>query len=156
MEPLNSQTSLLESRTRELTAAQRFLTTTDPLPGADVIRMVWKLNDEILQCSAHLAESLPKTRLEPVKPDIRDAAQTQVSELGGGILELLKTFRTNVDPCMTLQIAFQACFNYSCARVIGSWHSEERLETTFKGVYHELRQTGEFMGVCMPATLSQM
>jgi hypothetical protein len=144
---LASQGKLLESRTQELTVAQPFLTTADSLPGADVIRMVKKLNDEILQYSAHLAESLSKIRPQQIDSAKRNAAQSQVWELGPGIFELLENFRTTADPSITLQIAFQTCFNYSCAHIIGSWHREERLETAFKGLYHELRQTGELLCV---------
>jgi hypothetical protein len=143
IERLDSQGYLLASRTRELTVAQRFLTTADSLPGADVIQMVKKLNNDILQCAAHLADTLPKTaRIEPTDSAKVDVAYTRVWELGPGIFELLKSHRHKVDPSVTLQIAFQTCLIHSCAYVIGSWHNDEKSNTAFKSLYYELRHTG--------------
>ena len=141
MERLDSQGNLLASRTRELTVAQRFLTM-DSIPGADVIRMVKKLSNDILQCAAHLAETLPKTaRFEPTDSENVDVAYTQVWELGPGIFDLLKSHHHQINPSITLQIAFQTCFIHSCAHVIGTWHNDEKFDTAFKSLYHELRHT---------------
>ncbi|KAG2366171.1 hypothetical protein BDR07DRAFT_1480415 [Suillus spraguei] len=45
----NDQTTLLNDRTRELRGAQAFLSTADTLSGAEVIRLVDELNQEIMQ-----------------------------------------------------------------------------------------------------------
>lgn len=49
--------TLLDIRTHELSGAQAFLTTADVLSGGDVINMVEALNAEIMQLSAHMAET---------------------------------------------------------------------------------------------------
>ena len=140
---LESQDDLLASRTRELTVAQRYLTTADSLPGADVIQMVTKLNNDILQCAAHLADTLPKTaRFEPTDSDNVNAAYTRVLELGNDIFNLLKSRQLEVDPSTTLQIAFQTCFIHSCSSVISSWHNDDTYDYAFKSLYHQLRRTG--------------
>ena len=151
MERLDSQGNLLASRTRELTVAQRFLTTADSLPGADVIRMGKKLNNDIPQCAAYLAKTLPKTgRFEPTDSENVNAAYTRVWELGPGIFDLLKSNHLRADPSIILQIAFQTSFIHSCAYVISSWHHDEKFDHAFKSLYYQLRHTGgsvtDFLG----------
>ena len=143
MKRLDSQGNLLASRTRESIVAQQFLTTEDSVPGVDVIQMVKKLNSDILQCAAHLADTLPKTaRIEPTDSEDVDVAYTRVWELGPGIFELLNSQHHKDDPSVTLQIAFQTCFIHSCACVIGSWHNDENIDTALKSLYYVLRHTG--------------
>ncbi|EAU92050.1 hypothetical protein CC1G_06037 [Coprinopsis cinerea okayama7 len=48
---------LLDVRAQELAGAQAFLTKADSLSGGDVISMIETLNAEIMQLSAHMAES---------------------------------------------------------------------------------------------------
>ncbi|PPR01394.1 hypothetical protein CVT24_006232 [Panaeolus cyanescens] len=60
--------ALLDTRTNELTAAQAFLTTADACSGSDVINMVQRLNEEVMQLSAYMADLIEDLDAQQLKP----------------------------------------------------------------------------------------
>ena len=140
--------ALLETRTKELTVAQQFLTTADSIPGADVIRMTAKLNSEITQYTASLADRLPAR--QPPGSDAHeskgtgDAAFSYKGWKESGVSHLLEAARVATDPSIAVQTAMQACLVNLCTHIINLWFHDDNvsIEQAFQGLYDMLRQTG--------------
>lgn len=142
--------ALLEVRTKELSAAQQFLTTTDSCSGSDVISMVQHLNAEINQASAYMAdlvEDLPKeqsTRLawEACFPET-NAREFVELNLGPDLVSFLQqkgpTIRQNTFP---LQIGLQALLagwaEYNVSLLCGG-----EAGGVLKFLYKNIRTSGE-------------
>ena len=148
----SSTTQLLHARTKELTLAQQFLTTADSISGADVIRLVEKLNGEILQCAADLADKLPPhvqndVATEADVSDQRTMAAAKIRELTGEpVVRLLRAAPSMEDPSMAVQIAVQACLVSCCHDFVSFWHCSHnaQIESAFQELYTLLRRTGMF------------
>ena len=105
-------TALLEARTKELTLAQQFHTVADSIPCADVIKLTGKLNAEISQCAASLADRLPAQREAP-ESDPSNSPSVENTTFAvweqNGVSKLLEVAREVNDPMMAVQTAIQAC-----------------------------------------------
>jgi len=119
---------LLEARTMELSGAQRFLTQTDSLSGAEAIALAESLNAEILQAAAYIADSLQCSHRQ-----LQVNAETMWREdsyrrgsrlLGEAMLLALRSSRrqndSNLDPTL-VQIALQISLVHCCTNVVASW-----------------------------------
>lgn len=144
----NQLTTLLEDRTTELKGAQSFLTTADAFSGAEVTSTLQRLNAEVLQSTAFMAESMvelffPMTKPQASKSDEQLAACKRASAaIGGVIVHSLGTKKHTDDPIL-IQIAFQAYLTYhlrwiACAWIIGGDESHNRfLDATYQSVHEK-------------------
>jgi DNA gyrase/topoisomerase IV subunit A len=122
---------LLEERTTELTSAQRFLTQTDSLSGAEVIAMAESLNAEILQAAAYMADSLVFSYGQiPSKAAVSEQTHRRVRfVLGEPIMQVLRSRweqdGTDFDPT-PIQIALQIAMVYCSAKITELWVHDDR------------------------------
>ncbi|KAF9465186.1 hypothetical protein BDZ94DRAFT_414048 [Collybia nuda] len=133
---------LLEERTRELTGAQKFLTRTDSLSGADVISVVESLNAEILQAAASMAESLEFTYGSHTETQ-RKMAYDYVAPMIGADMMHVFTLRSTQKPSefdpTPVQIALQICIAGCCARIADYWaSSSDKLDQNLKEIYKRM------------------
>jgi hypothetical protein len=140
-----STKQLLDDRSKELVIAQQFLTTTDSLAEADVIRMVKGINEEILQTAALLGETGNLSNTPRLQPEAGFeetlASQTDLPTVHKIILKFLHESRRTPDPSLALQIAVQAYLASSCERIVSVWHQDS--DAVFREVYQSVRQTSE-------------
>ena len=142
--------TLLEDRTSELKGAQSFLTTADAFSGAEVTSTLQRLNAEVLQSTAFMAESmvelfLHETTTQVSKTDEQLAACKRASgAIGGVIVHFLGTKKHKDDPIL-IQIAFQAYLTYhlrwiACAWIIGGDEGHNRF---IDAIYQSVHEKGE-------------
>ena len=136
-------TTLLEARTRELKAAQVYLTKADTLSGAEVIALLDALNVEILQTSAFISDSYDFAR-QPAHADERKEASSRISELMGSTLtQLLSTVLHSEDPLL-VQIALQGATVEFSRWIIMTWDFDGlQAEQPLAEIYNDIRETGE-------------
>ena len=138
-----STKQLLDDRTKELAIAQQFLTTADSFAEADVIRIVERINEEILQTAALLGETLPNATRRQPEPE-NDAWHAHHHVVDKNTLKFLHDSRNTADPSLVLQIAVQTYLARSCARIASAWHQQDNVRNdAFKEVYQMMRQTSE-------------
>lgn len=103
--------TLLDDRTFELKGAQSFLTTADTSSGADVISMLQRLNAEVLQSAAYMAESMVDTFSFESGGVVRNenAYEVVTGLFGQSLAHYLVTKKHKDDPLL-IQITFQSCF----------------------------------------------
>ncbi|KAH0828892.1 hypothetical protein J3R83DRAFT_2291 [Lanmaoa asiatica] len=122
----NQLLTLLEDRTSELKGAQSFLTTADAFSGAEVTSTLQRLNAEVLQSTAFMAETMVElffheTTPQVSKTDEQLAACTRASTaIGGVIVHFLGTKKHRDDPIL-IQIAFQAYLTYHLRWIARAW-----------------------------------
>lgn len=142
--------TLLEDRTSELKGAQSFLTTADTFSGAEVTSTLQRLNAEVLQSTAFMAESMVElffheTTTRVSKTDEQLAACKRASgAIGGVIIHFLGTKKHKDDPIL-IQIAFQAYLTYhlrwiTCAWIIGGDENHNRF---IDSIYQSVHEKGE-------------
>ncbi|KIK43055.1 hypothetical protein CY34DRAFT_804218 [Suillus luteus UH-Slu-Lm8-n1] len=102
--------TLLNDRTFELKGAQSFLTTADTSSGADVISMLQRLNAEVLQSAAYMAESMVDTFSFESGGVVRNEAYEVVTGLFGQSLAHYLATKKHKDDPLLIQITFQSCF----------------------------------------------
>jgi hypothetical protein len=114
---------LLENRTLELKGAQTFLTMADSHSGNEVIGMVERLNAEIFQTAAFMADSFGDDYIsgsQGASEDVIELLEWAKSMFGDKMVQLLRSSDHNEDPIL-IQNALQASMvNWSC-QVISSW-----------------------------------
>lgn len=137
-------TTLLEARTRELKAAQVYLTKADTLSGAEVIALVDALNVEILQTAAFISDSFDFAR-QPVYADEIKEASTRIGELmGPNLTHLLGAVLHSEDPLL-VQIALQGATVEFSRWIIMTWDFDGlQAEQPLAEIYNDIRETGEF------------
>ena len=139
---------LLEERTADLKGAQTFLTTVDRYAGAEIMKMVEALNDEIFQGAGLVSELLengnafevdePRTNAQLTRDD-RDYL-TQF--IGTKLLEHLSTNpkQLQVDP-FPLQIAVQTIFTRWCVFMVDSFYLGQASDD-LKAIYRRIWESG--------------
>ncbi|KAG8220565.1 hypothetical protein J3R82DRAFT_3298 [Butyriboletus roseoflavus] len=147
----NQLLTLLEDRTSELKGAQSFLTTADAFSGAEVTSTLQRLNAEVLQSTAFMAESMVElflhdTTTQVSKTDEQLAACKRASgTIGGVIVHFLGTKKHRDDPIL-IQIAFQAYLTYhlrwiACAWIIGGDEGHNRfIDAIYQSVHEKEAQ----------------
>lgn len=142
--------TLLDDRTSELKGAQSFLTTADAFSGAEVTSTLQRLNAEVLQSTAFMAESMVEQFFIEVasqasKADEQLAACRRASAaIGDAIVHFLGTKKHKDDPIL-IQIAFQACLTYhlrwiACAWIIGGDEDHNRF---INAIYQSVHEKGQ-------------
>ncbi|KAF8131993.1 hypothetical protein EV363DRAFT_1431287 [Boletus edulis] len=134
-------TTLLEARTRELKAAQVYLTKADTLSGAEVIALVDAVNVEILQTAAFISDSYDFVR-QPAHVDEVKEASTRISELMGPTLtHLLGSVLHSEDPLL-VQIALQGATVEFSRWIIMTWDFDGlQAEQPLAEIYNDIRET---------------
>lgn len=136
--------TLLNDRTFELKGAQSFLTTADASSGADVISLLQRLNAEVLQSAAYMAESIVDTfsfESGGVKDEDAYAAVTGI--FGQSLAHYLATKKHKDDPLL-IQITFQSCFVQFLEFVMSSWTlADNDLNKMLASTYKRIRSGGE-------------
>ena len=143
-ERMEQMSILLQDRTFELKGAQSFLTTADASSGADVISMLQRLNAEILQSAAYMAESIVDAfpfQSGGVRDD--DACGMVIESFGMPHAHYLATKKHKDDPLL-IQITFQSCFVQFLEFVIRSWTLPDNdTNSIFTSTYERIRAGGE-------------
>jgi len=137
---------LLEERTTELRGAQKFLTQTDVLSGAEVIAMAESLNAEILQAAAYMADSLEfSCRQNFTEEDMRVISESHKRSsrvLGEPMMEVFRSRweqqETDPDPT-AVQIALQISMAYCSMKIAELWthQGNELLADIFSRIYEK-------------------
>ena len=149
-EDKNSQTTtLLQSRTADLRAAEAFLTTANQYSGSDIINMVQILNAEIFQAAAYMAELLEdpstvateedrKRMLQKYSRSLEEARQEIGENLFGYCAERGAKIRSEPLP---LQLALQSLFSRWCAVGINRF-SRGAFNGDLLRLYQEIQKSG--------------
>lgn len=138
---------LLSSKTSELQGLKDFLTTTDMYSDADIIAMIGRLNSEILQVSAFMADSFgseyTKTRLNVGSEETASAQAWVITTLGEKMVHLLKSTEHGEDQTL-IQTALQATMVSGSEVTVRSWPLEQ-LQTChcLPAIFQRIRQTGK-------------
>lgn len=133
--------TLLNDRTFELKGAQSFLTTADASSGADVISVLQKLNAEVLQSAAYMAESMVDTfSFESGGVRNQNAHAAVTGLFGQSLAHYLATKKHKDDPLL-IQITFQSCFVQFLGFVICSWTLPgDDVNRMFANTYERMRR----------------
>ncbi|CCM04624.1 uncharacterized protein FIBRA_06808 [Fibroporia radiculosa] len=115
-----SANALLEVRTSELQDAQKYLSKTDNLSDADVLRMFENLNSQIFQVAAQIADSVLYQDLArfPTSPSILSGVKDFT---GPSMANILQTLSHSIDP-FYVQLALQACMVTYTKMIIETWN----------------------------------
>ncbi|GBE79278.1 hypothetical protein SCP_0204760 [Sparassis crispa] len=140
--------ALLHIRTSELHEAQQFLSKPDDTSDAEVMRTVEKLDAEIYQIAAQIANTVQFSRDQRMQPHLVDqlAEDAGLADiLGLALVQLLKSKQHHEDP-ICVQIALQACMSQYAAWMIQTWdfkpRGEQRLiEKIYAGIIQDESQT---------------
>jgi hypothetical protein len=110
--------------------------------------MVERLNNDILQWAARLAEDFPyvvqRKELESDAVDKKKAYEIAGEVIGVRMVQLLEAARNVNDPMMALQTAFQACLITSCESIVSMWHPGGGRTEFFLELYGVTKQAGAF------------
>lgn len=137
----NDQTTLLNDRTRELRGAQAFLSTADTLSGAEVIRLVDELNQEIMQTAAFISDSFDFSRKPEHRDEIKEASARTSELIGPAMTSLLGTVQHGEDPLL-IQIALQAATVEFSRWIIMTWDFDGlQAEQPLAEIYGDVRET---------------
>ena len=120
---LEETNRLLETRTTELRDAQAYLGTTDSVSHADVLGLLQKLNSEILQVCAHVAETLAMNVEPNPSATISDSLNARViAMLGTEGHRCLCSVRNGAgDASFVVQIALQTCLTRFSEVLVSAW-----------------------------------
>jgi hypothetical protein len=134
---------LLETRTTELRAAQKFLSIEDRASTSDVVQLVKDLNSHVIQISARLAESLKlQMVLSPDEGGKYEAGQSVAELIGPLAQKMLELFRGQDDREL-LDVVFKGCITAWAYKFIEAWQFETSLNV-LDGIYDTIYSTGEF------------
>ena len=131
---------LLDTRTRELSGAQSFLSTTDRISEAEVLGIVRDLNENIFQTAANLTEEWEKFRESRSSPrlTITDDDIHQLSQTYGPAL--VYETRARNTPAVTLLI--QSCLCDLATQLSSSWKYNQQLNV-LNSVYQRISTSGK-------------
>ncbi|OJA20124.1 hypothetical protein AZE42_04097 [Rhizopogon vesiculosus] len=137
----NDQTTLLNDRTRELQGAQAFLSKADTLSGAEVIRLVDELNQEIMQTAAFISDSFDFARRPEHQAEMKEASSRTSELIGPTITSLLSAVQHGEDPLL-IQVALQAATVEFSRWIIMTWDFDGlQAEQPLAEIYGDVRET---------------
>ncbi|EED79478.1 predicted protein [Postia placenta Mad-698-R] len=125
----SNTTALLDMRSSELKDAQRFLTKTDPLSDADVVRMVEHLNSQIFQAAARIADSVNFPHSNTARHGSR------AGHLVGPVLAKLLQQVSHADDAFCMQLALQAGIIAWTKWLLETWNFDPRGD---EGLFHDM------------------
>jgi chromosome segregation ATPase len=134
LENLRTEIASLKNQLRVLNAA-------DSVTGGEVVRLVEKLNQQILDWAAHLAYCASRfARVDAA--ELEKAREAVKESLGDQFFSLFQASRETNDPEVAIQIALQASLAwFSCTRV-SQWHQDRNLDDFLRGLYSVVQQSG--------------
>jgi len=148
-------TTAEETHAGGMTTLQRqgstFLIKADERAGAEVIKLMENLNEEIMQAAANMAEVLEaETKVgmggQAHQDELNKAQGRTVEMVGLNMTELLRVSDHYENPIL-LQIAFQASMVDYVGHMISSWSFRVKDldgDQTLNKVYSAMRKVGEF------------
>ena len=119
---LNSAVSTVEAQSVDLANVRALLPRPDAVVDTDVIKLVGRLNAEIFQAAALLAEACSSVKGRPLQDIDNRAANTRVKEMfGPKFVDLIQNVPHENNPAV-LRIAFQACIVVFADWISAAWH----------------------------------
>ena len=140
--------ALLDDRTSELKGAQSFLTTADSFSGTEVLSTLQRLNAEVLQNTAFMAEFMIEAFISEKtasKTEEQVAGAKRASGvIGRSIAHFLGAKKHDDDPIL-VQIAFQAYMAYVLQWISRAWMigGDEAQNRFVDSIYEKVRDSGE-------------
>lgn len=119
---LNNALSTVESQSADLANMRTFLPEPDSIVDTDAIKLVSRLNAEIFQAAALLAEACSSVKTRPHQDIDNRTATTRVKEMfGTKFVDLVQNVPHENNPAV-LRIAFQACTVVFADWISAAWH----------------------------------
>ncbi|KAF9650964.1 hypothetical protein BDM02DRAFT_3111268 [Thelephora ganbajun] len=119
---LNGSLSTVESQSADLANIRALLPQSDTVVDTDAIKLVGRLNAEIFQAAALLAEACSSVKGRPLQDIDNRTASTRVKEMfGTKFVDLVQNVPHENNPAV-LRIAFQACIVVFADWVSAAWH----------------------------------
>jgi cell division septum initiation protein DivIVA len=130
---LNTALSTVESQSADLTSIRTRLPKPDSVVDTDAIKLVGRLNAEIFQAAALLAEACSSVQSRPL-PDLDNrTASTRVKEMfSAKFVDLVQDVPHENNPAV-LRIAFQACIVVFADWISAAWHFQADPSPQFFG-----------------------
>ncbi|KAI0079323.1 hypothetical protein K474DRAFT_1640078 [Panus rudis PR-1116 ss-1] len=147
---LDDQSHLLAARTAELQQCQTYLSMMDEVSDGDVRRQLSRLNSEVFQTAALLAEEFKfhRSRLDPTHPKIQPSVNRLQPLLGSDLLKLLGAILHDETP-LAIQMAVQASMVAYMTRWINRWNlphvQGDVVNQCLRGIYEEIIQKEGFL-----------
>ena len=141
---LSSALSTLESQSADLANMRTFLPKPDSVVDTDAIKLVGRLNAEIFQAAALLAEACSSVKTRPIQDIDNHTASTRVKEMfGTKFVDLVQNVPHENNPAV-LRIAFQACIVVFADWISAAWHFQADPAPQFFGeVYRNVWLDGK-------------
>jgi len=119
---LNSALSTAGSQSVDLENLRALLPKPDAVVDTDAIKLVGRLNSEIFQTAALLAEACSSVKGRPLQSVDNRTATTRVKEMfGSKFVDLVQNVPHENNPAV-LRIAFQACIVVFADWISAAWH----------------------------------
>lgn len=119
---LSSTISTVESQSADLANIRTHLPEPDTVADTDAIKLVGRLNAEIFQAAALLAEACSSVKTRPLQDIDNRAATTRLKEMfGPKFVNLIQSVPHENNPAV-LRIAFQACIVVFADWMSAAWH----------------------------------
>lgn len=136
---LDSTLSTVEFQSADLANMRTLLPKPDTFVDTDAIKLVGRINSEIFQAAALLAEACSSVKGRPLKNDDNRTASTRVKEMfGSKFVDLVQNVPHENNPAV-LRIAFQACTVVFTDWISAAWHFQEDPPPQFFGeVYRKV------------------
>lgn len=143
--------SLLDTRTRELTVAEKFLTKHDTSTNKEIVEKMEGLNYDVAQIAMSLVDHmLGETRSPEVEgvadsdDEIVEAIQLARSWFGTTATEALQRTR-HADDSLLLEIFVQSCLIQFAAAAVVQWHfgRDYASAESLGRIFHSLKDAGE-------------
>jgi len=117
----NSQVlAMLGVRSLERGEAHAFATKPDLVSDTEVVKMLEKLNAEIFEAAAYMADSFVFARKSTKTDEVKEAYSRTSKMVGSKMVLCLTSVQHGEDP-LIVQIACQACMVECSRRIISSW-----------------------------------
>ena len=119
---LNTALSTVESQSADLSDIRPLLPRPDTIVDTDAIKLVGRLNAEIFQTAALLAEACSSVKGRPLQDIDNHTATTRIKEMfGPKFVDLVQNVPHENNPAV-LRIAFQACTVVFADWISAAWH----------------------------------
>lgn len=134
-----STNSLLKTRSSELEDAQKFLTRTDPLSDADILRMVEHLNSQIFQAAARIADSVTFLPSTPTT----GRPEAHAGQLVGPKLANLLRHVSHTEDFVCVQLALQTGMVSWTIWLVETWSFDPQGDDElFHAMYAHIKEKG--------------
>ena len=130
---LSSAISTAESQSADLANIRTLLPKPDAVVDTDAIKLVGRLNSEIFQAAALLAEACSSVKARPLQDIDNRTASARVKEMfGAKFVDLVQNVPHENNPAL-LRIAFQACIVVFADWISAAWHFQTNPAPQFFG-----------------------